>query len=267
MTARRHSTRRRAAAGFTLLEVLVAVAILGLGLTAILSAQFSAVRAASHARYLNQAIGLLRCKMSEVEEQLGRDGFQQMDQSDSGVCCEGSEIENMSCAWRVEKPAFPEPDLGELDLDAKLDTSAIGKLAGGAASGPGKPGAPQGGLGDIAAALAPEGELGELAAGGIGGVASLVMGMVYPDLKRLFEASTRRITVVLSWTEGERQFDIELVQWVTQPQPGMGESLDELDAAGVDSGASGTGTTTPGSRSAGSRTAPRTGKVGAGGLR
>jgi len=86
---------------FTLLEVLVAVAILGLGLTAILSAQFSAVKAVGHARHMNMAVGLLRCKMSELENELRIDGFQELDQEDSGVCCEGDETPNMSCNWSV----------------------------------------------------------------------------------------------------------------------------------------------------------------------
>ena len=54
--------------GFTLLEVMVAVAILGLGLTAILSAQFSAVSATAHAKILSISTGLARCKMTELED-------------------------------------------------------------------------------------------------------------------------------------------------------------------------------------------------------
>ena len=66
--------RRARRRGFTLLEVLVAVAILGLGLTAILSAQFSAVSGVAHARHMSLAVGLARCKMSEIEQQLKVEG-------------------------------------------------------------------------------------------------------------------------------------------------------------------------------------------------
>ena len=68
-------SHRSTARGFTLLEVLVAVAILGLGLTTILSAQFSAVIGTAHARHMSVAVGLARCKMSELEDHLQRDGF------------------------------------------------------------------------------------------------------------------------------------------------------------------------------------------------
>ena len=61
--------------GFTLLEVMVATAILGLGLTAILSAQAGAFATAAHARNLSVATTLARCKMGEIEEHLYRDGI------------------------------------------------------------------------------------------------------------------------------------------------------------------------------------------------
>ena len=48
------------ARGFTLLEVMVAVAILGLGLTAILSAQTGVFASSAHARNLSVATGLAR---------------------------------------------------------------------------------------------------------------------------------------------------------------------------------------------------------------
>lgn len=235
--------------GFTLLEVLVAVAILGLWLTTILAGQFKAVKQASHARHLNVAVGLARCRMSEIEEELRVDGFQEMAMQDTGPCCDGSEVGNVSCEWFVEKPLFPDPEFGNLDLDSDLDTSALGKLAAGASAGDGAPGAND--VSSITDALSSDGDLAEAAAGGIGGVASLVMGMVYPDLKALFEASTRRVTVVLTWTEGSQTYDIELVQWVTQPQPGMvGELPEGMDSSEA-AGAAGTGASPRGASTAG----------------
>lgn len=211
--------------GFTLLEVMVAVAILGLGLTAILSAQFSAVSATAHAKNLSSATGLARCKMSEVEDQLRVEGFPEIGLEGSGPCCEGDASPNIACSWIVERPTFPEADYGELDLDTDLDETALGKLAGGDGDDAASPQS----LSDLTSSLTDGGDLSGLAAGGVGGITSMVMTMVYPELKTMFEASTRRITVVLTWTEGDRSYDITLVQWVTQPQPG-------LAAAGVGAG-------------------------------
>jgi general secretion pathway protein I len=229
--------RRHRIRGFTLLEVLVAVAILGLGLTTILSAQFSAVTGTAHARHMSVAVGLARCKMSELEDHLQRDGFPEISEEGSGPCCEGDDSPTVSCSWLVERPTFPEPNYGELDLDADLESSPLGALAQTAQDG-----APTAGdIGDIASTLGGSEGIGELTAGGIGGVASMVMSLVYPELKAAFEASTRRVTVVLTWTEGSRSYDMEVVQWITQPQPGtVIEDSDENALSGA------TGTTSSG---------------------
>jgi general secretion pathway protein I len=241
---------RRRRGGFTLLEVLVAVAILGLGLTAILSAQFSAVSGVAHARHMSVAIGLARCKMSEIEQELAVEGFPEVSLEGSGPCCEGDETPNISCSWIVERPTFPELNLGGLDLDTDLEGTSLGNLADGAKSG-----TSGSDLGDVANNLAggSPGDIAGAAAAGIGGIVSMVMEIVYPQLKTIFEASTRRVSLVLTWTEGERAYDLEIVQWVTQPQPGLMPDTDALDAAtGV--GATGaTGATGSGSGATGKR--------------
>ncbi|HHH11158.1 MAG TPA: prepilin-type N-terminal cleavage/methylation domain-containing protein, partial [Sorangium sp.] len=205
---------------FTLLEVMVAVAILGLSLTAILSAQFGAVKAVEHGRHMSVATGLARCRMSEIEIQLAVDGFQELDEVSQGPCCAGDDNPRMMCEWRIEKPTFPEPQYGQLDLDSSLggDGNALGKLAQGAKDGS-LDGAKN--LGDVANVLGGQEGVDDLAAGGVGGVASMVMGMVYPDLKAIFEASTRRVTVSVVWQEGGSDYDLTVVQWVTKPQPGL----------------------------------------------
>jgi general secretion pathway protein I len=240
---RRQASQRRQR-GFTLLEVLVAVAILGLGLTAILSAQFSAVSGVVHVRHMSVAIGLARCKMAEIEQQLAIEGFPEVSLEGSGPCCEGDETVNIECSWVVERPTFPELNLGELDLDADLEGSPLGKLADGAQSGG------QGDIGDVASNLAGGDDAIGAAAGAIGGITSMVMEIVYPQLKQIFEASTRRVSMVLTWTEGDRSYDIELVQWVTQPQPGLLPDADEVTGGtdALDDGTTGSGTgptTTP----------------------
>src|SRR5690606_3853502 len=58
--------RRRVLGGFTLLEVMVAVAILALSLVAIFSSEGGAIRAGARARQMSAATLLARCKMAEV---------------------------------------------------------------------------------------------------------------------------------------------------------------------------------------------------------
>lgn len=220
-----HSTRQRRRAkirGLSLLEVMVAIAILGLGLTAILSAQAGSFSAATHARSLSLATGLARCKMMEVEEKLKRDGFQETDENDSGPCCDDDDNASMRCTWRIEKPELPEAQLGDLDLDTDLNLGGtpggsgapgIGALAGLAGSGSSAvPGAGSN-LSDVASGLA--GSIAE--SGGVDGIAAMAMGIVYPDLKKFFEAGTRRVTVTVHWADGSADRTLEIMQWFTLP--------------------------------------------------
>jgi general secretion pathway protein I len=247
--------------GFTLLEVMVAVAILGLGLTAILSAQAGAVSSTSHTRQMSLVLGLGRCRMSEIEQQLARDGFQEMDVTESGVCCGEEEVPRVTCSWKIEKPQFPEPSYGELDLDTDLEGTGelgpLGKLADAEKSGD-KLIEPESGVKDVAEVLSggsADGALADVAAGGIGGVAAMVMNLVYPDLKSLFETASRRVTVTTTWTEGSRSYDVTLVQWITDPrQAGIVGELPE----GAE-GADGTGLTGPAGTGSGKTTPTRPG--------
>ncbi|WP_437530278.1 prepilin-type N-terminal cleavage/methylation domain-containing protein [Sorangium sp. So ce726] len=205
------------ARGFTLLEVMVAVAILGLGLTAILSAQAGAFSAAAHARNLSLANGLARCKMTELEERLAKDGLPALDEADSGPCCEGDESPNIKCSWRIEKPEMPEPKYGDLDLDTNLE--GLGALGNpGESSGTA---APSGNLDDLAQSLVGGGAEGGESAGGISGLLQPFVDMLAPTLQPIFEASARRVTVKLTWQQGSREQSFELVQWVTIPQMGQ----------------------------------------------
>ena len=245
--------------GFTLLEVMVATAILGLGLTAILSAQAGAFSTAAHARNLSVATTLARCKMGEIEEHLFVDGVQELEENESGPCCEGDETPNLKCAWKIEKPQFPEPKLGELDLDTSLDLSSPGGAKGAAAGGDLGPLGAMMGMskpsGDSSGALPPA--LGDSSAGGLGDLASTMGGagamdalggmlqmvgtFVYPQLKTIFENNARRITLTVTWTEGSKDYSFDVVQWYVNPQPSLptNELLDAASGTGLGGSSSG----------------------------
>jgi general secretion pathway protein I len=276
--------------GFTLLEVLVAVAILGLGLATILSAQAGAFASAAHARHVSVATGLLRCKMTEIEEHLYRDGFQLTDESGEGPCCDLDETPDMHCTWRVEQPQFPDSQLGDMDLQSSLSLGsgagsgsgsgalgALGLLAGAAGQGSGAGSNPLAGASsvtDIATTLANANSAALAGAGtsaplgyaapasttasaapgtpgapgtpsdgsdgsgdGMGGLASMAMSIVYPSLKILFEASTRRITTTLVFHEGKKEYSIDVVEWFCLPQQGL--AVDDGSATSSSSSSSG----------------------------
>ena len=84
---------------------------------------------------------------------------------------------------------------------------------------------------------------------GGGGLAPLVMSMVYPQLKPMLEASIRKLTVTVAWQQGAKERTLEVTEFVTNPQQG---GIDPNAAAGLDAamgalgGLLGTGTGTSG---------------------
>jgi general secretion pathway protein I len=233
--------------GFTLLEVLVAVAILGLGLTAILSAQTGLFASSSYAERVSFATGLARCKLSEIEIKLEKErSFPLTDIRDEGPCCADDTYGGFKCKWKTEKVELPLPP-----TTTNLNTAGIGS---GSSFGSGSPptaslgplgaiaavGASSGavlgpnpGLGDISKLLAgssggPAGALGKLpggispglAMGGTQVLAPLVMSLVYPTLKPMLEASIRKLTVSVTWKDGASTRDVTVTEFVTNPQMG-----------------------------------------------
>ena len=58
----------------------------------------------------------------------------------------------------------------------------------------------------------------------------MVMPMLYPSLKAILEASTRRITTTLTFREGKKEFSVDVVEWFSIPQTGL-TTNDQLNAA------------------------------------
>lgn len=80
----------------------------------------------------------------------------------------------------------------------------------------------------------------------------MAVGMVYPSLKPMFEASIRKVTVRVRWKEGRREQELVAVQYVTNPlegglNPNAADAMNALLGDGsILSGSQGTGTGTPG---------------------
>ncbi len=237
----------RTSRGFTLLEVLVAIAILGLGLTVVLSAQSGVFYSYSRATRMSQAPGLLRCKMEELELELATKGYSLVDEEDEGECCEDTDADDYHCSWKIERVELPsiladDPlagDAGVPDVTGAASESALGEepALGEVQSGVG---GPLSALSEISAsngaALGTDPTIGGLSSmmGGDSagsGMASMVMGLVYPDLKPMLEASIRKITVSVHWREGKQDREFAVTQYVTNPMQG---GFDPLTGAVVD---------------------------------
>ncbi|HVH45350.1 MAG TPA: type II secretion system protein [Labilithrix sp.] len=257
------------ARGFSLLEVMVAIAILGLTLTVILSAQGGLAASNRSAANMGQAVELGRCKMTEIEEQLLKLGYQEIDQIDDGVpCCADSTPEGFTCDTRIEKIQLPNMTPGSGSADGGIAGAATSILQQNAAGGPGLNLSVDGGLQGLGSALS--GQLPGAGPGGAGaeGLLSMVMGFMYPSIKPMYEASIRRVTVTVRWKEGPNQRELPITQFVTNPQRGgfAGSALlpdgGAMDFGGMPGAAPGTTGTPPTGTGLPGSTAP-----GFGGLR
>jgi general secretion pathway protein I len=244
---------------------MVAIAILGLVLTVILSAQGGLAASNRSAANMGQAVALGTCKMTEVEERLLKLGYPELDAIDPGLpCCEDEKNELFSCDTRVEKVVMPNFQSGNSLGDGGALVGPGAAAAGGSAGIAGlvNP-AGSGGLSlDVDAGLGGIGSslTSQLGAGGAGaqGLLSMVMGILYPSIKPMYEASIRRLTVTVKWKEGPNERELPLVQYVTNPQRGgfAGSAL-LPDGGSMDFGAPGT----PGATGTGSPAGTATGGI------
>jgi general secretion pathway protein I len=158
-------------AGFTLLEVMLAVAIMAISLAAVFSAEAGSVKMAHRARKLSFATLLARCKMGELEEDLMKKGLPAAEQTDTDECCKDAPIDGFKCRSEVVPIVLPDSMFnGDEDEDGKGKGKKAGAKPGstppsgseGASDGKGKGGL-TGLLGAAAAALGggKEGEAGK----------------------------------------------------------------------------------------------------------
>ncbi len=215
--------------GFSLLEVMFAVALFGAVVTFILSAQGGLMASNKRAATMSQAVQIARCRMSELEEKQLKLGYPEIEEKDtSNVCCDDQEVEGFTCDWEVERVKLPESTMlgGDAGLSSLLGgglglDAGIGSIANGLPSNMGNILMnPAGGASlDLDSGLGGIGQSMQQSFGGAGaqGLLSMVFSIVYPSLKPLLESAIRRITVVVKWKEGSLDREFTLTQYVTNP--------------------------------------------------
>jgi len=197
--------------GFTLLEVMISLAILAIALVAISGLNGGAVAMHAYGRRATEATLLLRGKMLDVEDDLQKSGFSDFDDEKHG---DFSDQGAGGYAWSAEI----------LRPDVRLDPAQLMNLVSGAAQGQG--GTSKGGsIAGAATALA-----GSLLGGpapspavspGAGGVAGLLAGplggVLQTQAKTFIETlkkSVREIRLTVSWVDGKNQRSISASQIV-----------------------------------------------------
>jgi general secretion pathway protein I len=201
--------------GFTLLEVIVALAILGMSMMAIFNINSEAVYAHVYAKKLTVATLLARGKMTDLEQEMYDKGFQVDDQDEGG---DFSEEGWPSFKWRAKIIApkanglSPDQLIGAifgLPTGGKSDPSGIGSLA--AMFGGNKP--PAGGP------PAPMGDPSSLIASAMGPAGGLVTGQFQGLVDQLTKA-VREVHLTVTWKEGKMTESFDIVTHIVSLGPG-----------------------------------------------
>jgi general secretion pathway protein I len=204
------------ARGFTLLEVMISLAILAIGLVAIADLNGGAVQMHAYARRASEASLLLRGKMLDVEELLHKDGFTDYDDEKHGDF-DAEQAPDYKWSAEILKP------------DIKLDPSQLLGMMGGSGDSSGSSSgsssssssSSSGGLGGILSAIGGGGGLASLLGGSSGsssgissgspsGAAGLASagpfaGIIQGQAKQFVETikqSVREIRLTVTWKDG-----------------------------------------------------------------
>ncbi|HYR18179.1 MAG TPA: prepilin-type N-terminal cleavage/methylation domain-containing protein [Myxococcales bacterium] len=196
----------RPAAGFTLLEVMISLAILAVSLVAISGLTGGAVAMEAYSRRATEATLLLRAKMNDLEDQLHKDGFSDFDDDKRGTF---EEEGAPAYAWRAEI----------LKPDVQIDSTQLLSLLG---VGPGKPGDASKSDNPLSRGLAAAaGALGSSAPGmpGMPGAAALTggpfAGLLQGQAQGFIETlkkSVREVRVTVTWKDGKEERSISASQ-------------------------------------------------------
>ncbi len=241
--------RRR---GFSLLEVMVALAVLAMAFMALADLGGGALRNHAFARDLSAATLLARGKLAELEEKYEDVGFKDFDEQEDGDFADAGRPD---VKWRVEL-VRPDPHLSAEQLVATLagaeggDAQAlVGKLfGGGASSGDGKSSGPT------------------TAPGAAGAMAGQMLQTQLTAFGEQLKKSLRELRLTVAWNDGKpRSFAVTEHLVVLNPRAPGGARGDSPDVppnlattAGQAAGAAGAGVT-PGGGTTGRGTGTGTG--------
>ena len=202
--SRDRSRRLAVAAGFTLLEVMISLAILAVSMVALSGLNGGAVTMQAYARRATEATLLLRGKMNDLEDQLHKDGFSDFDDEKHGTFEDDGAP---GYAWRAE---ILRPDV-QLDASQLLGLMGLGpnQPADAAKSG----GALTQGLAGAAAALGLGGQSGAAGTQALasGPFAGILQGQAQGFLETL-KKSVREVRVTVSWQDGKEERSISASQ-------------------------------------------------------
>ena len=234
--------KRASSSGFTLLEVMLGLAMLGLAMVVLIKSAAGNIFSSEEAHMMGVATDLARGKMYDIEEVLLKDGFTDTDQSqESEECFTDEGWPNVCYSYKVEEPELP--SFEELQsMATKSATDAAGSA-----------------LGSGSAALA--GSAGDMMAMGSGGALGGMLGMVgmfggsqdidaaqggamiqgqYSMFQEVLKVSVRKVILTVKWKVLGRDREMKVVAFFTDPgamnKTMLGGMTNALEAQGGGTG-------------------------------
>lgn len=241
------STKR----GFTLLEVMIGLALLGFGLVVLIKSTTGNIRAAKRAHMMGVAADLTRSKMYDIEEKLLKEGFTDTDQSEDDQAFDEEGWPEIKYSYKVEQVELPGFDaLQELGKTAAAGSAARG-------SGAGSDGEPSGSFQDSALGSVIS-MLGGGFAGGTQDVeaaegASFIQG-AYSVVQEALKASIRKVTLTVKYDVLGEPTELMTVAFFTDAEGLEKGGFGALSALGGAGGQGGTGGGTTGGGTTGGGT-------------
>lgn len=245
--------------GFTLIEVMIAIAILSMALATVFGSNIGGARSAAHARWVTRATMMARCRMTEAEAHLVKNQLPPADQELEDPPATGSEpccTDGVTCVAMVERIELPTPSSVETAAGDRMLGRAAGAAAGSSFGGPAglTAGSGDGGVfGSLASAMGAAssggGTAGSLAGSGAPSprdMAGMLLTTVYPTVKPMLEGAIRKLTVTVRWNEGSREYSFQVVEYVTNPGQTLpaGDVLNQLPGGGFGLPGAGVGAAT-----------------------
>lgn len=219
--------KRRRVGGFTLVEVMLALAILGLSLVVLVRSIAGSITAANDSFYMGIATDLARAKMYDIEEHLLDEGFKETEEEEEGdfsddgwpnikwkYLIEPVELPNIDTLMNLSKDQPGEGqgsgsgsgEEGMSDLD-KFQSSALGGMLG------------MLGMGGGAATES----------GGDAAATSSFLQMGYPLVQQVLKASVRKISLTIDYDTGVHKESFKVILYVTDAA-GMQKAMGALGA-------------------------------------
>jgi prepilin-type N-terminal cleavage/methylation domain-containing protein len=246
---------RRSDRGFTLLEVMVGLALLGLALVVLMKSAAGSIFNAEQAHMTGVVTDLARAKMYDIEEVLLKDGFTDTSQShESEECFTDEGWPNVCYSYKVEEPKLP--SFEELTSMAQGKAKDDATKALGSAGSAGSAILSQLGSGDLGSA---GGGFGDSMLGGMLGMfgassgvdaaagASMIQSQ-YSMFQEVLKVSVRKVTLSVTWTVLGSKRDMKVVAFFTDPtamnKTLLGQASGALEASGGSGSGSGSGSST-----------------------